>query len=72
MSNTFTQLHQTERSNRDTSPYLRAEIAIPKLSGVDYFKTKEHRLAFEQLLGEIWRDLIKPRDKFLHNLFEFN
>jgi hypothetical protein len=41
------------------SKYLRAQIAIPKLSGVDYFKTKEHRLAFEQLLGKIWRDLIK-------------
>jgi hypothetical protein len=59
MSNTFTQRHQAHVLNRNTSPYLRAQIVIPKLSGIDHFKTKEHRLAFEQLLGEIWRDLIK-------------
>jgi hypothetical protein len=39
--------------------YLRAQITIPKLSGVDFFKTREHRLAYEHLLGTIWRELLK-------------
>lgn len=40
------------------SKYLRAHITLPKLTGVDYLKTSKHRLAFEQLLGTIWRELI--------------
>jgi hypothetical protein len=41
------------------SQYLRAQITLPKLTGVDYFKSSEHRLAFEQLLGTIWREFLK-------------
>ena len=41
------------------SKYLRAQLTLPKLTGVDYFKTSKHRLAYEQLLGTIWRELIK-------------
>lgn len=40
------------------SKYLRADITLPKITGVDYFKTSKHRLAYEQLLGTIWRELI--------------
>ncbi|MEQ1622891.1 MAG: hypothetical protein ABL919_15945 [Methylococcales bacterium] len=41
------------------SKYLRAQITLPKLTGVDYFKTSKHRLIYEQLLGSIWREFIK-------------
>ena len=45
-------------NTQDRSQYLRAHITLPKLTGVDYFKTSKHRLAYEQLLGNIWRELI--------------
>ncbi len=38
--------------------YLKAQLTLPKLTGVDYFNTSKHRLAYEQLLGTIWRELI--------------
>lgn len=40
------------------SKYLKANITIPKLTEVDYFKTSKHRLVYEQLLGKIWRELL--------------
>jgi len=45
-------------NTQSRSKYLRANIRIPKLTGVDFFKTRQHRLAFEQLLSTIWRELI--------------
>lgn len=44
--------------NQTRSKYLRAHITLPKLTGVDYFKTSKHRLAYEDLLSTIWGDLI--------------
>lgn len=45
-------------NTQSRSKYLRANIIIPKLTGVDFFKTRQHRIAYEQLLGTIWRELI--------------
>lgn len=41
------------------SKYLKANITLPKITGVDYFKSKEHRVTYEKLIDTIWRAFIK-------------
>lgn len=43
----------------NSAQYLRAQVTLPKLTGIDYYKTSQHRLAYEQLIGTIWRAIIK-------------
>ncbi len=43
----------------NSAQYLRAQVTLPKLTGLDYYKTSKHRLAYEQLIGTIWRTLIQ-------------